>query len=175
MLKILKNLKQSWISVLAIVLLLCLQAAVDLELPNYTSKIVNEGIQSGGIEDAVPNEISMEDMEAILLVTEDDNQILSKYSTENGKYIIKDIDTEERKVLSSIMIEPIIISQTLKIKDASILENVKTLPDSIKEQTAVAYVKNIYQNAGVDTTLNTADDTFDPETSTSWKALIRAS
>ena len=87
MLKILKNLKQSWISVLAIVLLLCLQAAVDLELPNYTSKIVNEGIQSGGIEDAVPNEISMEDMEAILLVTEDDNQILSKYSTENGKYI----------------------------------------------------------------------------------------
>jgi len=151
MLKILKNLKQSWISVLAIVLLLCLQAAVDLELPNYTSKIVNEGIQSGGIEDAVPNEISMEDMEAILLVTEDDNQILSKYSTENGKYIIKDIDTEERKVLSSLMIEPIIISQTLKIKDASILENVKTLPDSIKEQTAVAYVKNIYQNAGVDT------------------------
>ena len=52
MLKILKNLKQSWLSVLIIVLLLCLQAAVDLELPNYTSKIVNEGIQSGGIEDA---------------------------------------------------------------------------------------------------------------------------
>ena len=40
MLKILKNLKQSWLSVLIIVLLLCLQAAVDLELPNYTSKIV---------------------------------------------------------------------------------------------------------------------------------------
>ena len=170
MLKILKNLKQSWISVLAIVLLLCLQAAVDLELPNYTSKIVNEGIQSGGIEDAVPNEISMEDMEAILLVTEDDNQILSKYSTENGKYIIKDIDTEERKVLSSLMIEPIIISQTIKNQDASKWELLKTLPeeqlqpmleqatqqisnmqDSIKEQASVAYVKNIYQNAEVDT------------------------
>lgn len=40
MLKILKNLKQSWISVVIIILLLCLQAAVDLELPNYTSKIV---------------------------------------------------------------------------------------------------------------------------------------
>lgn len=40
MLKILKNLKQSWLSVLVIVLLLCLQASVDLELPNYTSKII---------------------------------------------------------------------------------------------------------------------------------------
>lgn len=42
MLKILKNLKQSWLAVLVIVVLLCLQAAVDLELPNYTSKIVEE-------------------------------------------------------------------------------------------------------------------------------------
>ena len=49
MLKILKNLKQSWMSVLIIVALLCVQAAVDLELPNYTSKIVNTGIQAGGI------------------------------------------------------------------------------------------------------------------------------
>lgn len=40
MLKILKNLKESWLSVLVIVLLLCLQASVDLELPNYTSKII---------------------------------------------------------------------------------------------------------------------------------------
>ena len=42
MLKVLKNLKQSWLAVLVIVTLLCLQAAVDLELPNYTSKIVEE-------------------------------------------------------------------------------------------------------------------------------------
>ena len=76
MLKILKNLKQSWLSVLLIVLLLCLQAAVDLELPNYTSKIVNIGIQSGGIEDAVPNEITSKDMNAILAFTEDDEQII---------------------------------------------------------------------------------------------------
>ena len=58
MLKILKNLKQSWLSVLVIIALLCLQAATDLELPNYTSKIVNDGIQAGGIEDSVPETIS---------------------------------------------------------------------------------------------------------------------
>ena len=76
MLKILKNLKQSWLSVVIIILLLCIQASVDLELPNYTSKIVNEGIQSGGIEDAVPNIITYKDMETILFFSEDDEKIL---------------------------------------------------------------------------------------------------
>ncbi len=45
MLKILRNLRKSWVSVIAIVILLCVQAWADLELPNYTSKIVNIGIQ----------------------------------------------------------------------------------------------------------------------------------
>lgn len=172
MLKILKNLKQSYLSVLVIVLLLCLQAAVDLELPNYTSKIVNEGIQSGGIEDAVPNEITKKDMDALLLFTEDDDTILSNYSSEGEKYIIKDIRTEEREELSNLMIEPIIISQTLLSDEnsAQMLENINQMPkeqseqmikqsteqiaqmqDSIKEQVAVANVKTIYQHAGVDT------------------------
>lgn len=44
MLKVLKNLKKSWIDVILIVILLCLQAWADLELPSYTSKIVNVGI-----------------------------------------------------------------------------------------------------------------------------------
>lgn len=46
MLKILKNLKETWISVVVIVLLLCVQAWADLTLPDYTSKIVNVGIQA---------------------------------------------------------------------------------------------------------------------------------
>ncbi len=44
MFKILKNLKKTWASVVAIVILLCLQAWADLELPSYTSKIVDTGI-----------------------------------------------------------------------------------------------------------------------------------
>ena len=170
MLKILKNLKQSWISVLLIVLLLCLQATVDLELPNYTSKIVNNGIQSGGIEDAVPNEISNKDMEAILLFTDNDDKILSNYTIENEKYNIKDIDVQTREELSKLLIEPIIISQMFLSQENYSLEMLKTLPaeqleilsqqakqqtnsmqESIKEQAAVAYIKTIYKNAGVDT------------------------
>lgn len=46
MLKVLKNLKQSATSVIVIIILLCVQAATDLALPTYTSKIVNVGIQA---------------------------------------------------------------------------------------------------------------------------------
>ena len=46
MLKILKNLKETWVLVVIIVLLLCAQAWADLTLPDYTSKIVNVGIQA---------------------------------------------------------------------------------------------------------------------------------
>lgn len=46
MLKVLKNLKHSLISVIIIVLLLCIQAMADLALPDYTSKVVNIGIQN---------------------------------------------------------------------------------------------------------------------------------
>ena len=188
MLKILKNLKQSWISVLIIIALLCLQAAVDLELPNYTSKIVNEGIQSGGIENAVPNVINKEDMENILLFSEDDDIILENYNlassseltknqekilnqyfsenTYNGNeiYVIKDLKDEQIAELSNLMIEPIIISQTVQTEAISqmpqeqveiMLEQataqIENMQETIKEQAAVANVKTIYQNAGVDT------------------------
>ena len=44
MFKVLKNLKKTWASVVAIVILLCVQGWADLELPSYTSKIVDVGI-----------------------------------------------------------------------------------------------------------------------------------
>lgn len=46
MFKVLKNLKKSLISVIIIVVLLCIQAMADLALPDYTSKVVNTGIQA---------------------------------------------------------------------------------------------------------------------------------
>lgn len=120
MLKILKNLKQSWLSVVIIILLLCIQASVDLELPNYTSKIVNEGIQSGGIEDAVPNIITYKDMETILFFSEDDEKILENYSLENDNtYNIKSIKETEREELSDLLIKPIIISQTIQNEETA--------------------------------------------------------
>ncbi len=105
MLKVLKNLKKTLGSVIAIVILLCIQATTDLALPDYTSKIVNIGIQAGGIENAVPKLISKADMEKTLLFTENDEEILSNYTLlgeeENkeqekilNKYLGKDYNVE---------------------------------------------------------------------------------
>lgn len=80
MLKVLKNLKKSFWSVVLIVVLLCLQATADLALPDYTSKIVNIGIQAGGIETAVPKVISKENMETLLIFTDKDSEVLDSYT-----------------------------------------------------------------------------------------------
>ena len=80
MLKILKNLKESLISVIIIVILLCLQAGTDLALPDYTSKIVNIGIQQGGIQNVSPEAIRKEQMENLLLFSTDDEKILNCYT-----------------------------------------------------------------------------------------------
>ena len=55
MLKLFRYLKKAYVPVICIVILLVIQATCDLSLPTYTSKIVNVGIQQGGIEDAVPD------------------------------------------------------------------------------------------------------------------------
>ncbi len=131
MLKILKNLKNSWVTVLIIIILLCVQATTDLTLPDYTSKIVNVGIQYGGIEKAIPEVISKEIMENLLIFTENDEQILEnydlvtkepnhhqksllkKYMTEdydvgkNNIYVLKDLDEEQLNNLENLLITPL--------------------------------------------------------------------
>lgn len=79
MLKVLKYLKKTWISVIVIVALLCVQAAADLALPDYTSKIVNIGIQQGGIDTAIPEAISKDEMDNLLMFTNDGSKILDCY------------------------------------------------------------------------------------------------
>ena len=80
MLKILANLKKNWISVVFIILLLCLQAWMDLTLPDYTSKIVNTGIQAGGIEYIAPTVIRKSEMDKLLLYAENDEEIIKNYT-----------------------------------------------------------------------------------------------
>ena len=80
MLKVLRNLKKSFWSVVVIVVLLCIQATTDLALPDYTSKIVNIGIQAGGIETAVPDIIFKEDMDNLLIFAEKNDEILEHYT-----------------------------------------------------------------------------------------------
>ena len=72
MTKIFKQLGRHWAACLAVVALLVVQAYCDLSLPDYTSKIVDTGIQQGGIESPVPDTIRDTTLQALeLLMTED--------------------------------------------------------------------------------------------------------
>ena len=158
MLKVLKYLKKSWVSVVAIILLLCLQAYTDLALPDYTSKIVNVGIQQGGIEDAVPEAIRSSQMENLLVFTNEDGQILNYYTLlERGSmdekeyeeqveeypvleneaiYVLKeDISEEERNTLSEQMAKPLMMLASL--------ENEET-QEQLKEQ-MLSQMENVPQ------------------------------
>jgi len=79
MFKVLKNLKESWLAVLIIVLLLCVQAATDLRLPEYTSQIVNVGIQQGGIENSYPEVIRKSTLESMRNFTDNYDMIANSY------------------------------------------------------------------------------------------------
>ena len=61
--------------VLLILCVLVVQAYCDLSLPTYTSNIVNVGIQQSGIDEEIPENISEEEMNRLLLfVSVDDRQ-----------------------------------------------------------------------------------------------------
>ena len=73
MIKIFKQLARHWAACLAVVALLIVQAYCDLSLPDYTSKIVDVGIQQGGIESPVPDTIRDNTLQALkLLMSEDE-------------------------------------------------------------------------------------------------------
>ena len=64
-----------WKAMIAIMLILFVQAYCDLSLPTYTSNIVNVGIQQSGIDEEIPENISEEEMNRLLLfVSEGDRQ-----------------------------------------------------------------------------------------------------
>ena len=87
MTKIFKQLARHWAACLAVVALLIVQAYCDLSLPDYTSKIVDIGIQQGGIESPVPETIRDTTLQALeLLMPEDTATQVDQW------YSMKDVD-----------------------------------------------------------------------------------
>ena len=87
MTKIFKQLARHWAACLAVVALLIVQAYCDLSLPDYTSKIVDIGIQQGGIESPVPETIRDTTLQALeLLMPEDTAAQVDQW------YSMKDVD-----------------------------------------------------------------------------------
>ena len=95
-----------------IIALLFLQAYCDLSLPDYTSKIVNVGIQQSGIEDSVPEKIRKTSMDSLQLFMDDnDKDTVDSFYEEDGDLLVlkDDVTSEERDELNSIFGKPMII------------------------------------------------------------------
>ena len=114
MLKVFKYLKSSIFSVLAIILLLFCQAYLDLTLPDYTSKIVNVGVQQGGIENAAIEQIGENTLDTLTLFmdSKDCKYILNQYEksdTYKGEDIYELKEDSNIDKVSSIMARPMMI------------------------------------------------------------------
>lgn len=86
--KLFKFMKPYAATILMIVVFLVLQAYCDLSLPGYTSDIVNVGIQQGGIDTAIPEQISVEDMDRLFLFVSEQDQktVLDAYERDTDTY-----------------------------------------------------------------------------------------
>lgn len=111
MIKLIKHLRNSIGSVLLIVVLLAIQATCDLSLPDYTSDIVNVGIQQSGIENAVPKVIRESQMNNLtLFMSKNDKDEVMKYYTLLNKGEYKDSNVDEKLY-------------ELNTKDKSVIDN----------------------------------------------------
>ena len=109
---------EHWKALLLIIAVLFIQAYCDLSLPAYTSDIVNVGIQQGGVEDQVPEQISVEEMDRLLLFVPSDEQqtVLDSYMEDENiydvpAYVIKAGMTDENMTeLRDVLAGPMMLT-----------------------------------------------------------------
>lgn len=140
MLKMFHYMKERWYYLVMIIALLFVQAFCDLSLPDYTSKIVNVGIQQKGVEDGVPDTIRLESMERLELFMKDEDIefVQEQYTAEEENYVLKDITEQDREKLNEILGIPELVVSQLQ-EDSS--EEVA----AIKEQMGIPQEADIFQ------------------------------
>ena len=112
MVKLMRYLKKSAGYIVLIMGLLFLQAYCDLSLPDYTSRIINVGIQQGGIEDNVPQKMRTSTMKALSVFMDDDDmkQVGKYYEEDKDIYVLKDgISKDERENLDHLLEKPMML------------------------------------------------------------------
>lgn len=155
--KLLKHMKPYTATIVVIIGFLIVQATCDLSLPSYTSDIVNVGIQQGGIDEKIPEAVTEEEMERLLLFMsrEDSERVLEAYELktadtgydcEGSVYVLKESaaeDKEEVQELSEILGQPMLLvsgfesdSDTTKQMEVSMKDNMKAAIQSQAEAKA---------------------------------------
>lgn len=165
MFKVLLKLRKAWKSVLIVMILLVVQAMGELALPDYTSKIVNVGIQQGGVESCAPEAIREEQLQNILLATDEDDFILDKYTLlskddlsesdynkyvkeypaleKENIYILKKISKEDKEKLEDVMAKPLVMMYV--IQDETKSESMRQYVISVLP----VEVQSAFQNASL--------------------------
>ena len=98
-----KYLKKSAGYIVLIIALLFLQAYCDLSLPDYTSKIINVGIQQKGIEDSVPDKLRDSTLQNLQIFMDEDQkkEVSQNYTQEDDTWVLNDdISKETRENLN---------------------------------------------------------------------------
>ena len=173
--KIFRNLAPYWKSVIIILALLAVQAFCDLAMPQYTSDIIDTGIQNGGIAYSVPQSVTQTDFEEAELFMTDEQAGLWKKSydlEEDGIYRLNISKKKDITAVQNELLVPILINYQLKDdervqfiqaakaglagKDAVIqMQNkasqmIDSMGASLVSSMGVAYAKQCDANAGMD-------------------------
>ena len=113
--KIFKQLARHWAACLVVIGLLFVQAYCDLSLPDYTSKIVDTGIQQGGIESPLPETLRSSTLDALsLLMSDEDAEAFENayeyYLQDDGVLKLRsDLTADERASLEDAVTTPDIV------------------------------------------------------------------
>ena len=173
--KIFRNLAPYWKSVIIILALLAVQAFCDLAMPQYTSDIIDTGIQNGGIAYSVPQSVTQTDFEEAELFMTDEQAGLWKKSydlEEDGIYRLNISKKKDITAVQNELLVPILINYQLKDdervqfiqaakagiagKDAVIQmqdkasQMIDSMGASLVSSMGVAYAKQCDANAGMD-------------------------
>lgn len=135
MFKMFHYMKERWYYIVMIVALLFVQAFCDLSLPDYTSKIINVGIQQKGVEDGVPETIREESMDKLLLFLEQEEaeEVLDAYKNKDGIYELQSVTEEEREELNQILGIPELVVTGLADEESEETKKIKEQMELPKE------------------------------------------
>ena len=150
MTKIFKNMAPYWYMIVAIVLLLIVQAFGDLSLPQYTSDIIDVGIQNKGVEHILPVKMMEDEYEiSQLYMTSKEKKIWKDTYKKKGEYYIcKAEDEEKLDQLDDTFLTAIFLNHNMSnVKESQFKKMIK---NSIASNPAMAPMKDKIDDMSVD-------------------------
>lgn len=135
--RIILNLAPYKFIVLVILLLLGVQAYCDLSLPQYTSDMIDTGIQNHGVEYALPEKMTSEDMMySTLFMTDDEkNEWTGYYDAQDNGILNRNADEDSLDELSDKFLIPLTLShQTGNMSEDRFRETIKQSMQASPEQ-----------------------------------------